>query len=44
MRRLAILIAVLLYAAPAVADQTIIPNYRSARDTYFCNQLYPDGG
>ena len=44
MRRLAILIAMLLYAAPAFADQTVIPNYRSARDTYFYNQLYPGGG
>lgn len=30
MRGLAILIAAPLYAWPAVADQTAIPNYRSA--------------
>jgi hypothetical protein len=28
------LIAMLLYAAPAIADQNVIPNYRSARDTW----------
>ena len=44
MRTIVLLLAVLLFAAPAVADQTVIPNYRSARDTYFYNQLYPGGG
>jgi deoxyribonuclease-1 len=33
-----------LFAATAYADQVIIPNYDTARDTYFYNQLYSDGG
>ena len=39
---LAAILAVI--ATSATADQTVIPNYRSARDTYFYNQLYPFGG
>lgn len=40
----ALTLVALVAAWPAMADQTVIPNYDTARDTYFYDQLYPHGG
>lgn len=43
-KRFSIASVVLIVAtAAALADQTVIPSYSSARDTFFWRQLYPTG-
>lgn len=32
------------FSRPGMADQTVIPSYDSARDTWFWDKLYPTGG
>ena len=44
MRCVLALVGGVAFVAVAFADQTKIPNYRSARDTHFYKKVYKDGG
>lgn len=44
MRRLVLIALVMVLASPALAGQSVIPDYATARDDYFWNRLYPFGG
>ena len=44
MRVMALAVAAMLLAGSALAGQSVIPDYDTARDDYFWNQLYPFGG
>ena len=41
---LSYLLAFSFFSNPSFADQEIILDYGTPRDTYFYRQLYPDGG
>ena len=43
MRKLGLTCVALLLAITAQVQQTVIPNYETARDDYFWPELYPDG-
>ncbi|MDE0679365.1 MAG: endonuclease [Gammaproteobacteria bacterium] len=44
MKNLVILAFTFLIVSPSYGDQTVIENYTKARDTYFYDELYKDGG
>ena len=44
MARIIVAALVFLLLSPALADQTVIPNYDKARKDFFWTQLYPTGG
>ena len=44
MRTVSTIVLLLLFSGTAGAQQTVIPNYAAARDQFFWDRVYPNGG